>query len=61
MPKRLMEVFAPIDYRLCSHCQKLFPIHTSPIRTRKNKKTCSNACRVALSRMKRKVEQQHVH
>ena len=59
MPKRLMEVFAPIDYRVCSHCHKLFPIYTSPIRTRKNKKTCSNACRVALSRA-RKVEH-HVH
>ena len=53
MPKLLSEVFAPIDYRICSHWHKLFPIYTTPIRTRKNKKTCSNACRTAASRARR--------
>ena len=52
MPKLLSEVFAPIDYRMCLHCKKLFPINTL-YRTRSTRKTCSNACRTAMSRAKR--------
>ena len=41
------------DYRVCHHCHCLFPINALGVRTRSNKITCSNKCRVARSRARR--------